>query len=164
VIKREATAIPGLLDEAVELARSLTGDAREIAIDLDPDLPEIEVDPTRLSQCVTRLLTNALKFTPEGGSVSIRAAMAEGDAVTIAVKDTGMGMPPEKLAAALEMFRQLDGSLARRFGGTGLGLPLTATLIQKLGGSMDIVSAPDAGTTVTIRMPRLAAAELSAVA
>lgn len=137
---------------AIGLARQVTRDARPIAVEL-PELPAITADAARLSQALANLLSNALKFTPEGGSVALSARRDAAGGMNFIVSDTGIGMAPEKVAAALEPFRQLDGSLARRFEGAGLGLSIARALIELHGGSLSITSAPGAGTTVTIRLP-----------
>ena len=86
--------------------------------------------------------------------------------VSIAVIDTGIGMAPEKIAAALEPFRQLDGSLARRFEGAGLGLSIAKALVELHGGTLSVESAVGKGTTVTIALPpaRTLARDLSSIA
>ncbi len=155
-----------LAENAVEAARRLTGDGRYVAVDVAGTLPPVDVDPGRLRQAMTNLLANALKFTPEGGSVSVRAWLEKSGGVSIAVRDTGIGMAPEKIAAALEPFRQLDGSLARRFEGAGLGLSIAKALVELHGGTLAMESKPGRGTTVTIALPpaRTRLRDMSAVA
>jgi len=116
---------------------------------LDPDLPPVMGDETRLRQILINLVSNALKFTPAGGSVTVSARKAAARMV-IEVKDTGIGMAEEDIPAALRPFEQLDNSLARKYDGTGLGLPLTKHLVELLGGRFSITSAVNEGTTVAI--------------
>ncbi|MEJ0025486.1 MAG: PAS domain-containing sensor histidine kinase [Rhizomicrobium sp.] len=142
-----------LADEAVAMARIATEDRREIAIDVAAGLPQVDVDPQRLRQSLANLLSNALKFTPEGGRIALRAWLDAGGGICFSVRDTGIGMDRGKIAAALEPFRQLDGSLARRFEGAGLGLAITKSLVELHGGTLAIESAVGAGTTVTIALP-----------
>jgi signal transduction histidine kinase len=97
-------------------------------------------------------MSNAVKFTPAGGRVTVSAAVDAAGAV-IAVADTGIGMTAADIPVALEPFRQIDGVMSRRFDGTGLGLPLTKALVELHGGSLEIASAPGRGTTVQIRLP-----------
>ena len=96
----------------------------------------------------------------------MRAWLGKAGGVSIAVIDTGIGMAPEKLAAALEPFRQLDGSLARRFEGAGLGLSIAKALVELHGGTLSIKSVVGRGTTVTIALPpaRTCKRDISAVA
>ncbi|HEV2263138.1 MAG TPA: ATP-binding protein [Stellaceae bacterium] len=116
---------------------------------LDPDLPPVMGDETRLRQILINLVSNALKFTPAGGSVTVSARKTARHMV-IEVKDTGIGMAEEDIPAALRPFEQLDNSIARKYDGAGLGLPLTKHLVELLGGRFSITSAVNEGTTVAI--------------
>ena len=142
-----------LAAEAAAAARRATGDTREVGFDISARLPHIRVDPGRVRQASTNLLANALKFTPAEGTVQVRAWLEKTGGVCFAVVDTGIGMAPEKIAAALEPFRQLDGSLARRFEGAGLGLSIAKALIELHGGALHIESAVGKGTSVTLSLP-----------
>jgi PAS domain S-box-containing protein len=140
-------------ESAIKLARGLTQDQRRIEIDVPADMPSLYVDPRRLSQALGNLLANALKFTPAGGTVRFVARPQHDGGVHLAVEDTGIGMAQETIAAALEPFRQLDGSLARRFEGAGLGLSIAKALAELHGGHLGIRSAVGEGTVVTIALP-----------
>ena len=131
----------------------MTGDRRAVKLDIARALPAVHADPGRLRQVLANLLANALKFTPENGAVSVRARLDKLGGLCIAVIDTGIGMAPEKIAAALEPFRQLDSSLARRFEGAGLGLSIAKALVELHGGTLSIQSSVGIGTTVTIGLP-----------
>jgi signal transduction histidine kinase len=133
----------------IERARA-NGVAIEEAV--APDLPPLMADELRLKQIVLNLVSNAVKFTPAGGRVSVAASVAEGG-MTITVADTGIGMRTEDIPAALEPFRQVDDALNRRFQGTGLGLPLAKMLTELHGGTLEIASEPGRGTTVRVRLP-----------
>jgi PAS domain S-box-containing protein len=116
-------------------------------------LPQLYADETRLKQILINLLSNAVKFTPRGGEVAVLATLdARGDMV-IAVHDSGIGMSPGEIDIALQPFRQVDSSLARRYEGTGLGLPLTIAFVEAHGGHLVIDSVPGKGTTVSVVMP-----------
>ena len=153
-----------LHDEQVDLAK-VVGDCHrliservktgrlELAIDLPPDLPMLLGDELRLKQIVLNLLSNSVKFTPAGGRVTLSAAVMPDGSLALQVSDTGIGMKPEEIPIALEPFRQIDSVHTRRFEGTGLGLPLARTLAELHGGTLDIESAPDRGTTVTVTLP-----------
>ncbi|HEY0105054.1 MAG TPA: PAS domain-containing sensor histidine kinase [Rhizomicrobium sp.] len=142
-----------LAEEALTTARIATKDRRAVTMEMAAGLPFVDVDPQRLQQCLANILCNALKFTPETGEVTVRAWQDAGGGVSFAVKDKGIGMDREKIAAALEPFRQLDGSLARRFEGAGLGLSIAKSLVELHGGTLAIESAVGAGTTVTLALP-----------
>lgn len=121
---------------------------------LAPDEPVMmPCDPLRLKQCFLNLITNAVKFTPEGGKVAVRV-VALGDRIEIAVADTGIGVKSGDIAKIFEPFGQIDSPLARRHIGTGLGLPLARSLVQLHGGQLEFDSVEGAGTTVTVTLPR----------
>jgi signal transduction histidine kinase len=141
-------------EAAIKLARNTTHDQRPIAIDIAADVPSLLVDPRRLAQALGNLLSNALKFTPEMGTVSLRAHLSSDGGVALIVADTGIGMAPETLTAALEPFQQLDDTLSRRFEGAGLGLSIAKALAELHGGALHIQSAVGEGTRVTIGLPR----------
>ena len=114
----------------------------------------LRVDERKLRQIVLNLLSNALKFTPEGGSVTLALQTPSGGGAIISVADTGIGMTPSEMIEALEPFGQISNSYTRQQQGTGLGLPLSKRLVELHGGRMTIKSQSGAGTTVTIRLPK----------
>jgi len=139
-------------DSAIKLARNIAQDHRPITIDVPSDMPPLLVDPRRLAQALGNLLANALKFTHVSGEVRFAVRQVNGG-VQLLVQDTGIGMAEETIAAALEPFSQLDGSLARRFEGAGLGLSIAKALAELHGGTLEIQSAIGEGTTVIIALP-----------
>ncbi|WP_193101698.1 hybrid sensor histidine kinase/response regulator [Burkholderia sp. Z1] len=108
-------------------------------------------DPTRLGQIVNNLLSNAIKFT-ERGAVTLRVSV-DGDSLHVTVDDTGIGMTAEQQAALFQPFAQADGTISRRFGGTGLGLALCHRLAVAMGGAVSVDSAPGKGSRFTVRVP-----------
>ena len=119
-----------------------------------PDgMPRLRADEHMLRQMLLNLLWNAVKFTREGGRISIVAEHGDNGTFRIEVADTGIGMSPEEIPTALTPFRQLDSGLARKHGGTGLGLPLVKSRIELHGGKIAIESAPGIGTTVALIFP-----------
>ena len=143
-----------LVAEVVEMLRRQAAAAEvAIEIDVDPTLPPIESDEQKLRQVLLNILSNALKFTPAGGRVTVCAQPERDGGCRIAVEDNGIGMAPESIPIALAPFGQIDSSLARKYGGTGLGLPLAKRFAILLGGRLDIRSAAGAGTTVSVILP-----------
>ncbi len=110
-------------------------------------------DKHQLTQIINNLLSNAIKFTPPGGHIEIGAAAEPDGGLSLSIRDTGIGMTADEIRQALELFRQVDNGLSRRFEGAGLGLPLAVRLTEMHGGTLDIASAPGKGTTVTVRLP-----------
>jgi len=106
-----------------------------------------------VKQILPNLLSNAIKFTPGGGVVSLEAERDPDGSVSVRVRDSGIGIAPEKIPLVFEPFRQIDSDLSRKFKGTGLGLSLVKSLIEIHGGTVGIESALGKGTCVTIRFP-----------
>ncbi|WP_262029819.1 PAS domain-containing sensor histidine kinase [Microvirga sp. Mcv34] len=116
-----------------------------------PKLPPVVADERSMRQIVLNLVSNAIKFTDAGGQVIVSTAMTDRGEVAFRVRDTGIGMTPEEVEAALEPFRQLATS--RKRGGTGLGLPLTKALVEANRGALQIASRPSEGTLVEVIFP-----------
>ena len=120
---------------------------------LDEGLPSsLYTDRQRLEQILKNLLSNAFKFT-EKGSVELRVARREGEQIAFAVHDSGIGIPSDQQDVIFEAFRQADGTTNRRYGGTGLGLSISRELAQLLGGTIEVTSAPGAGSVFTLIVP-----------
>ena len=119
---------------------------------IDRNLPPIMGDSVRMRQVFMNLISNALKFTRDGGSVGV-VAEQRGDHVVVGVTDTGIGMTDEEISIALTPFGQVDASHARWREGTGLGLPIARALVQLHGGTLTIASKKGAGTTVEVSIP-----------
>ncbi len=135
------------------VGESATAGGIRLGLDL-PDIPvTIRGDPTRLKQIMLNLLSNAVKFTPAGNEVQL-SGVVTADGFVITVTDTGIGMTPAEAELAMEPFRQIDNSLARKYEGAGLGLPLTKSLVELHDGTIEIDSAPGRGTRVVVRLPR----------
>ncbi|WP_119302195.1 PAS domain-containing sensor histidine kinase [Dongia deserti] len=117
------------------------------------DVARIYADRKLVSQALLNLLSNAVKFTPAGGQIRIVAKRENGGDLLISVSDTGIGMAPEEIPHALEPFGQIDGTLARRYDGTGLGLTITKAFVEMHGGTLTLDSEKGRGTTATIRLP-----------
>jgi CheY-like chemotaxis protein/anti-sigma regulatory factor (Ser/Thr protein kinase) len=143
-----------VLAEAVETARPLIEERRHrLSVEVGPDSLRVDADPSRLEQVAVNLLTNAAKYTPAGGRIWLSVAR-DGPEVVIAVRDDGMGIPPEQLPAMFELFTQGERSLARSEGGLGIGLTLVKTLVELHGGSVEARSeGPGTGCVFEVRLP-----------
>lgn len=179
-IKRSARSLLQLIDDLLELSRADAGklafkpedcDVREIVeqvvasvkwmigtkelaleTEVERDLPRVFTDARKLAQVVLNLLSNAVKFTPEGGRVTVRVRR-EGDAVAIAVVDSGVGIPESEQRRVFEEFRQVDGSAERKFGGIGLGLALVRRLADAMSARISLESKEGVGSTFTFVVP-----------
>jgi CheY-like chemotaxis protein/anti-sigma regulatory factor (Ser/Thr protein kinase) len=123
----------------------------ELHQEVQPDLPSVWGDESRLQQVILNFLSNAAKFT-DAGSITLRA-WGDAEQVTVSVVDTGVGIAPEHQAIIFEEFRQVDGSLSRKAGGTGLGLPISRHLVEEHGGRIWVESAPGEGATFSFTVP-----------
>jgi signal transduction histidine kinase len=146
--------IPELVDEVMsELEPIIKRSNLMVSARTPRSLPTLKSDRQKVKQIVLNLLSNALKFTPNG-SVTITATHdMKARVVDIAVSDTGVGIPQDDQVKVFEDFRQLDSSPARGYGGTGLGLSICRRLSQMLGGTIELQSAVDKGSTFTLRLP-----------
>jgi len=163
--KLELEALPVDVAQQADTTISLFAErARSKGLDLaafvDPTVPRtITGDPVRLSQVIGNLVNNALKFTEHGFvHLSIAPVAGQPDRLAIAVKDTGIGIPPEKLATIFDAFSQADQSTTRQYGGTGLGLAICKRLVTAWGGDIAVTSTPGQGSTFTVTVPFDAAA------
>jgi PAS domain S-box-containing protein len=120
---------------------------------LPAELPLLRADERKLKQVLLNLLTNAVKFTPPGGTIEIGGQIAEDGDFLMTVRDTGIGIAAENIETALAPFGQVDAKLNRKYEGTGLGLPLSNAMIHLHQGTLSIESEVGHGTTVTIRLP-----------
>ena len=116
-------------------------------------LPQLYADPLRVRQVLLNLLSNAVKFTDEGGTITLTILEGEQGRISVAVSDTGIGIPADKLDRVLEPFGQVDNVLSRSHEGIGLGLSLTKALMELHGGSLELESEEGVGTRVTVLFP-----------
>lgn len=135
--------------------------AESAGVNLVMDIPKqhevIHTDAKKLKQVLLNLLSNSVKFTPEGGQVRVTAWQdAAADAFVMEVSDTGIGMAPKDIPKAMLPFGQVDSALSRKYEGTGLGLPLTKKFVEVMGGTFQIQSELEVGTTITVTLPRRA--------
>ena len=124
-----------------------------VSVAMATERPVLEADPRLVKQCLLSLLSNAIKFTEAGGHATVRTELAPDGTFAIAVSDTGIGIAAADLDRVTEPFAQVDTSLARKYEGLGLGLPLAKSAMEQHGGALDLVSTPGHGTTATMRFP-----------
>ena len=153
----ESIELARVIGEVVSITRTTAaGKHIQLAIAVDPAIEHVVLDPNRLKQVVYNYLSNALKFTPEGGRVAIRVS-PEGDAMfRLEVEDTGPGIAPSDLGRLFIEFQQLESGAAKRHQGTGLGLALTRRLVEAQGGSVGVRSTPGKGSVFHALLPRRA--------
>jgi len=125
-----------------------------MTVEITPDLETVEADPGRLKQVLYNYLSNALKFTPEGGNIHVLAGSEGEHSFRISVRDTGVGIPAEDLGRLFIAFQQLDASVSKKFQGTGLGLALTKKIVEAQGGRVGVESTPGRGTVFYAVLPR----------
>ena len=182
-IKRSAQSLLQLVDEVLQLTRAEAGkiDARPtqieigelvervtastswivgtkrltLDVDVAPGLPTVQSDDRWLAHILVNLIANAVKFTPEGGRVTVRALATPGGDVILEVIDTGIGIAPENLATIFEPFRQAERGDAKGYGGVGLGLALVTQLARLLACEVDVDSTVGKGSTFRIRVPQI---------
>lgn len=123
-----------------------------LTMDFKGWLPEISCDSDRIEQVLVNIVSNAIKYTPDGGEIDI-SAWTEGDFVMISVKDTGIGIPEKDLDRLFERFYRVDKARSREAGGSGLGLSIAKEIIERHGGTIKIDSKYGEGTTVTLSLP-----------
>jgi len=121
---------------------------------IDPEIPMIYADERRVKQVFLNLLSNSVKFTPEGGEVTVSAWLNDNGSLAVAVADTGIGMDEEEMTKALSTFGQVDSGLDRKHEGTGLGLPLAKRLMELHGGTLEIESEKALGSSITVTFPK----------
>lgn len=156
--------VAALLTECLELVEALAA-RKSVAVSClpvaggpSPDEPAfgrlvIKADPIRLRQAVLNVISNAIKFTPSGGGVSVSAERSAAGGVVIVVSDTGIGMTADEIRIAQEPFRQVNSYLTKSEAGTGLGLPLAKRFVEAHGGTLLVESEPGVGTRVTLTLP-----------
>ena len=154
-LREEMVDVAATVRRCIRLLRP-RADSGEITLEarLADPLPALHADHRKVKQILINLLSNAVKFTERGGTVAVEARTDDDGGLVLAVVDTGIGMAAEDIPVALQPFGQLDSALDRKYEGTGLGLPLTKSLVELHGGTLAIESVVGKGTRVTVRFPR----------
>ena len=159
-LRRERLELARVLQDAVETTRPLIDDAgHELQLSLPKQKLLLDADPTRLSQAFMNLLNNAAKYMDRGGRIEV-SVLTDGEEVVVSVKDSGIGIPPDRLDGVFEMFSQVESALSRSRGGLGIGLSLTQRLVEMHGGR--VIARSDGlgrGSEFTVRLPLAAVQE-----
>jgi PAS domain S-box-containing protein len=138
-----------------DVLRSMAARKRlQVTIDVDPRVGQVIADAARLKQVLYNYLSNAIKFTPEGGRIVVRIQPAGDDMFRLSVEDSGIGVRPEDLGRLFVEFQQLDASMAKLYQGTGLGLAVTRRIVEAQGGVVEVQSTPGRGSTFSAILPR----------
>ncbi|HTY70045.1 MAG TPA: hybrid sensor histidine kinase/response regulator [Alphaproteobacteria bacterium] len=154
VLDRREVEVEPIVRFSSDLAVQMAAKAQvQYAVEMARDLPRLYADAPKLRQVLLNLLSNAIKFTPSGGRVTLKVQPGDLGGIAFLVRDTGIGMDAQNIEIALTPFGQVDAKLARKYGGVGLGLPLSKKLVELHGGTLEIESVPGAGTTVAVRIP-----------
>ncbi len=154
VLDDEECRLSDIIERSVRLVRDFANE-RSIFLEqrLPADLPAVMADGRALKQVLLNVLSNAVKFTPVGGHVVVAASLGPAGRPTVTISDNGIGMTPESIVKAFAPFGQVDSALSRQFHGTGLGLPLSRSLVELHGGTLGVESTRGEGTTVSVSLP-----------
>ncbi|HEX7776391.1 MAG TPA: ATP-binding protein [Parvibaculum sp.] len=153
-IEEQDMDLAAILRWSIEIMRPHTTEKNQaVGLDVPADLPLLNADIRAVRQIMLNLLSNASKFTPRYGRIDIGVRLCVDDTLEIVVSDTGIGIPADKLDEVMEPFGQVDDTSARQNGGTGLGLPITKSLVEMHGGVFRLDSVLGNGTTAVITFP-----------
>lgn len=151
----EIIDLASVIDECVSLLReSANSQNLSLNLNVDDNLPPLFADRKRIKQILINLASNAVKFTPEGGIVTISAKINDSGKLVIKVTDNGVGMEPQEIPIALEPFRQVEHYLTRQHDGTGLGLPIAKAFSDLHGAKFQMISEQGKGTEVSLEFPK----------
>jgi signal transduction histidine kinase len=153
-LEREPVRVERIVRQVVDRCVALAP-GREFTVEVAPDLPLAYADPGRLDQMLTNLVENAIKYSPDGGSIAVRAGGGPDDAITISVADHGIGIAPQDAEQLFQRFYRVDNQVTRTTKGTGLGLYICKSLAEAHGGRIWLTSTPGEGSTFSFTLPRL---------
>ena len=148
-------AIGDVADEVASSIRSVAQGERKVTVvtDVEPNLPLVLADRQRVAQVVANLVRNAVRHTPEGGLVAIRASRCDAQAVIVSVEDTGVGIPADRLPHVFARFYRADDARDRASGGAGLGLAIVRELVEAMGGEVSAESVVGQGSRFWFSLP-----------
>ena len=153
-LRREPVRVDEVVASVVGIIAPRAARAKvDVTSHVPPDLPQVPADRDRLAQILINLVDNAVKYTPEGGSVTVTARRVAESTIETAVTDTGIGIPPADLPRITERFYRVDRARSRELGGTGLGLAIVKHLVMAHGGQLGIESEQERGTSVRFTLP-----------
>lgn len=153
--KIESVNLPILIRDMIEVIQGmLTKKQINLVTKIDPDVEVVYIDPSRFRQVLYNYLSNAIKFTPELGSVQIRIRSESPTLFRLEVEDNGIGIKPEEMKQLFVEFQQLDASTAKKYQGTGLGLALTKRIVEAQDGQVGVVSSPGKGSIFYAIIPK----------
>ncbi|MEX2046087.1 MAG: GAF domain-containing protein [Chloroflexota bacterium] len=150
-LHREAMELNAVINEVADRVRP-NAPSHTLTLDLQPDLPRIVADRDRLTQLVSNLLNNAVKYSPTGGRITV-TTRADGDQLRIDVRDEGMGIPPDALETVFERYARVDSQATRGIQGTGLGLPIARQIVSLHGGKVWVESEMGRGSVFHVVLP-----------
>jgi signal transduction histidine kinase len=156
-IKKQVFDLRPIILEMLNLIRPQAYEKKiNLKLIIPSDLPKVLVDPDRTKQVITNLVSNAIKFTPEKGKVTVEAREAKSRYIQVSIIDTGMGIPKDKLRSVFEKFTQITEGKRQAKGskGTGLGLTIAKGIVEKQGGKIWVESEPGKGTKFHFTLPR----------
>ena len=154
-LEREPVRLERIVEKVVAHRRALTP-KHELRAEIAPDLPIADADPVRVEQVITNLVENAIKYSTDGGPITVR--VLGGEMLTVSVSDEGVGIAPEHAERLFERFYRVEGALARATKGIGLGLYICKSLVEAHGGRIAVWSEPGRGSTFSFTLPRLVGA------
>jgi signal transduction histidine kinase len=164
-LRPETVSCRELVEEVCDVVGSLAV-RKDITLscDIDPAIDPLLLDPGKLKQVLFNYVSNALKFTPDGGKVTITGTVEDGDRFRLVVEDDGPGIEQADLDRLWTAFEQLDTGSSRRHGGTGLGLSLTRRIVEAQGGEVGVDTAPGRGSRFSVVLPRVVTSERTPIA
>ena len=159
-LHRERTSVAGLVDDVRSQVAPMAA-AKSVALTFacSPGTDSVEVDREQLNRALLNLLTNAVKFTPAGGTVTLQVRRSEADLV-VAISDTGVGIPQDEQGQLFTRFFRSSTATRMAIPGTGLGLVIVKQIVEEHGGTIALASAPEKGTTVTLKIPAYTTAQI----
>ncbi|MCC3377365.1 cell wall metabolism sensor histidine kinase WalK [Cohnella sp. REN36] len=153
-LRRQMTDVGEMMEDVVDrFSLQLRQKAITVKVDLEPGINQVWVDRDGIDQVLDNIVSNAIKYTLDGGSIYLAAGTGEGGQLSLSVRDTGIGIPKKDLAHIFDRFYRVDKARSRNMGGTGLGLSIAREIVRAHGGTIVLESEPGVGTTVTILLP-----------